>query len=123
MMINELVTNKEQLKAIEFCDKILSNNFTYEYILNSIGPLVGVIYKIMTDDYVHYNLLQEYGILIGDIQEMDSISEEEKIDEIKDMTYRFKNRFAILARDILVKIAEDEKEAIDNGYCLELLKK
>lgn len=123
MMIKELLTNKEQLKAIEFCDKILSNDFTYEYILNSISPLVGVIYKIMPDDYIHDNLLQGYGILVGDIQEMDSISEEEKIEEIKEMTYRFKNRFTILARDILVKIAEDEKEAIDNGYCLELLKK
>jgi len=123
MMIRELVTNKEQLKAIEFCDKILSNDFTYEYILNSISPLVGVIYKIMPEDYVHCNLLQDYGILVGDIQEMNSISEEEKIEKIKDMTYRFKNRFTILARDILVKIAEDEKEAIDNGYCLELLKK
>ena len=122
-MINELVTNKEQLKAIEFCDKILSNDFTYEYIKNSYRILYDVIHKIMPEDHVHYCVLEDYGILIGDIQEMDSISEEEKIEEIKDMTYRFKNRFTILARDILVKIAEDEKEAIDNGYCLKLLKK
>jgi len=122
-MIKELLTNKEKLKAIEFCDKILSNDFTYEYIKNSYYILYDVIHKIMPEDHVHYSVLEHYGILIGDIQEMDSISEEEKIEEIKDMTYRFKNRFTILARDILVKIAEDEKEAIDNGYCLELLKK
>ena len=77
----------------------------------------------MPFNYIHDNLLQEYGILIDDIQEMDSISEEEKIEEIKDMTYQFKDEFTVLARDILIKIAEDEKEAIDNGYCLELLKK
>jgi hypothetical protein len=77
----------------------------------------------MPFNYIHDNLLQEYGILIDDIQEMDSISEEEKIEEIKDMIYRFQDEFIILAQDILVKIAEDEKEAIDNGYCLELLKK
>ena len=123
MMIKELLTNKEKLKAIEFCDKILSNDFTYEYIKNSYRILYDVIHKIMPEDHVHYSVLEHYGILIGDIQEMDSISEEEKIEKIKDMTYRFKNRFTILARDILVKIAEDEKEAIDNGYCLELLKK
>lgn len=122
-MIKELLTNKEQLKAIEFCDKILSNDFTYEYIKNSYRILYDVIHKIMPEDHVHYCVLEDYGILIGDIQEMDSISEEEKIEKIKDMTYRFKNRFTILARDILVKIAEDEKEAIDNGYCLKLLKK
>ena len=123
MMIRELVTNKEQLKAIEFCDKILSNDFTYEYIKNSYRILYDVIHKIMPEDHVHYCVLEDYGILIGDIQEMDSISEEEKIEKIKNMTYLFKDEFTILARDILVKIAEDEKEAIDNGYCLELLKK
>ena len=123
MMINELVTNKEQLKAIEFCDKILSNDFTYEYIKNSYRILYDVIHKIMPEDHVHYSVLEHYGILVGDIQEMDSISEEEKIEEIKDMTDQFKDEFTVLARDILIKIAEDEKEAIDNGYCLELLKK
>ena len=44
LTIKQLLTNVEKLKAIEICDKILSKNFTHEYIINSTSPLTDIIY-------------------------------------------------------------------------------
>ena len=66
-------------------------------------------------------LLQNKDILIDDILEMNSISEEEKQYEIGALITSDLKNLTALAKDILEKIGSDEIEAKNNGYCPELL--
>jgi hypothetical protein len=120
-MIIEFLNKIEKQQALEFCNNILSNNFTPQYIINSTYDMVRIIRKIMPDSYPNYMLLQNKDILIDDILEMDSISEEEKQYEIGALISRNLNEYTTLAKDILEKIRSDEMEAKNNGYCPGLL--
>ena len=74
-MIQYLLSITEKIKAKKFCNKILDNNVTHQYIEENIGCLTDVMHKIMPKDYEHSNLLMEYSILVDDILEMQSTSQ------------------------------------------------
>ena len=120
-MIIEFLNKIEKQQALEFCNNILSNNFTPQYIMDSTSAMIKIIRKIMPVSYPNYMLLQNNGILIGDILEMDSISEEEKQYKIAALILGDLNEYTTLAKDILEKIRSDEMEAKDHGYCPGLL--
>jgi len=120
-MIKSLLTITEQKQAKEFCNKILNNDVTPQYIEKNTGTLTNIMYKIMPEDYTHSNLLMEQSILVDDILEMESISQEEKNNEIQEMLNRHMNNLIILAKDILIKIKSDENEANKSKYCSKLM--
>ncbi len=101
-MIKDILTKSEKIKIITICNAIISNGNTHEKIISFIGLIIEVVYKIMPKYYRYYNLVQEYGILVDDILEMDSISDEEKQIEINKLLKIFEPDIIILAKDILI---------------------
>jgi hypothetical protein len=120
-MIKELLNERETKIAIELCNDILSGSATPEYITKSLDNIDAIIYKIMPEDYVYFDLATHNSILIDDILEMTSISEEEKQKAINDLILSDKEEFTTLAKDILEKIEADEIEAEKSGYCPKLM--
>lgn len=121
-MIQYLLSITEKIKAKKFCNKILDNNVTHQYIEENIGCLTDVMHKIMPKDYEHSNLLMEYSILVDDILEMQSTSQYEKDKAIANLISVSMNEFTDIAKDVLAKINLDEKEASKNAYCPKLMK-
>ena len=121
-MIKELLNEEEIQIAVELCNNILSDSVTPEYIVKSLDNLSGIIHRIMPDDYIRFDLPMHNSILIDDILEMDSISEEEKQDAINEIILIDKEEFTHLAKDILEKIKSDQGEAQNSGYCVKLMK-
>jgi len=121
-MIQYLLSITEKIKAKEFCNKILDNNVTHQYIEENTGCLTDIMYKIMPKDYEHSNLLMEYSILVDDILEMKSISQYEKDKAIANLILVSMDEFTNIAKDILAKINLDEEEASKNAYCPKLMK-
>jgi len=77
---------------------------------------------ILPENYPYYYLLNDNSILIDDILEMDSITEKEKNEAIKDLILVSMKKFTILTTDILAKIHSDQREAQERNYCNELMK-
>ena len=76
---------------------------------------------IMPEEYIYFDLATENSILIDDILEMTSISEEEKQEAINDLISRHIDEFTTLAKDILEKIESDKIEVEKSGYCPKLM--
>ena len=121
-MIKYLLDEQEKKKAKIVCNKILSNDFNPQYIEENTGFLTNVMSKIMPKRYEYSNSLIEFSILMDDILDMSS-SQEEKNKAIENLLSNTKDELLILSKDLLLKIELDEKEAIESGYCPELMKK
>jgi hypothetical protein len=122
-MIKELLNERQREIAIEVCNNILSELVTPEYIVESLDKLYGIIDMIMPDDYIYSHLPTENSILIDDILGMDSISDEEKQEAIHRLIILDREEFITLAKDLLAKIESDKTEAVERGYCPELVKR
>ena len=122
-MIKYLLTKQDEKRAKLVCNKILTNDFTPQYIDKNTGFLTDVISKIMPKRYENSNLLMEFSILMDDILDMSSISQEEKNKAIDNLLSNTKDELFILSKDLLLKIESDQKEAIKSGYCPELMNK
>ena len=120
-MIKYLLNKEKKRTAIKLCNDILSNRITPEYIVQSLDNLNAITYKIMPEEYIYFDLATHNSILIDDILEMSSISEEEKQEAINDLILRHIDEFITLAKDILEKIKSDEIEAEKSRYCKKLL--
>jgi hypothetical protein len=122
-MIKELLNERQREIAIEVCNNILSELVTPEYIVESLDKLYGIIDMIMPDDYIYSHLPTENSILIDDILGMDSISDEEKQEAVNELILRHIDELTELAKDLLAKIESDKTEAVERGYCPELVKR
>lgn len=120
-MIKELLDNKTKQKVIKMSNNIINNSNNIDYIATNLDYLRYIIYTIMNDKYNHYYLAAENSILRDDILEMDSISEEEKNNAIRNLILINKNNFIELAHDILSKIQSDKIEAGSRGFCNTLI--
>lgn len=121
-MIKELLNEEKVQIAVELCSNILSDSVTPEYIVKSLDNLSGIIHMIMPDDYIYFDLPIDISILIDDILEMTSRSDEEKQEAINRLIMGDMDEFTALAKDILEKIKSDEAEAQSSGYCVKLMK-
>lgn len=122
-MIKELL-NKEQTELmIGTCNNILSEDVKIDYIVKSLDNLNVTIDMIMPDDYIYSRLARDNNALIDDIIEMTSISDEEKQEAINRLILSDMDEFITLAKDLLAKIESDKIEAVERGYCPELVKR
>lgn len=122
-MIKYLLSEQDKKRAKIVCNKILSNDFNPQYIDENTGFLTDVMSKIMSKRYEYSNSLMEFSILMDDILDMSSISHKEKNKAIENLLLNTKDELFLLSKDILLKIESDQKEAIESGYCTELIKK
>ena len=120
-MIKAFLTIEQIQEVTKLCNEILDDDVQYDYIVKSLYHLNTIVYKIMTHDYTYFDLASNHNILIDDILEMDSISDEEKERDIKESILSYKDNFKTLAKDILAKIESDKKEAQESGYCYKLM--
>ena len=120
-MIKAFLTIEQIQEVTKLCNEILDDDVQYDYIVKSLYHLNTIVYKIMTHDYTYFNLTSNHSILIDDILEMDSISDEEKEESANELISRNIDKYKTLAKDILAKIESDKKEAQESGYCYKLM--
>ena len=121
-MIKELLNERQSKIAVEVCNNILSDSVTLEYLVESLDTLYGITDMIMPEDYIYSRLASDNRALIDDILEMTSISDEEKQEAINELILIDKDKFITLAKDLLAKIESDKIEAVERGYCPEVVK-
>jgi hypothetical protein len=84
-------------------NEILHPLVTPEFIAQSLDGLNAIIRQIMPNDYTYYYLATHKSILIDDIMETTSISNQEKEQEVRTLILRNMNGFHYLAKDLLAK--------------------
>lgn len=124
------IWTKEQRENIyNICDNLINSKYTNLEIRQAIED--GFDYAV--DAFISYETEDQpvfastrISILSDDIMEMDSITEEEKLQSIDELVEQFKPELIILAKQVKAKLKEQEeqffKEANENQYCKKLIK-
>jgi hypothetical protein len=117
-MIKEFVEPETKEKIVILYNKLIENNFTIQYLQDSLVMMGKVILRIIPrSEQEKLYVTSSLGILIDDILEMDSISEEEKKKAILELVAVDKDELCSLIKKIITKVESDKGEAVDNGYC------
>ena len=122
-MITKLLDKKNIDSIKKACLLIVNRQVTIENIDDILCTLLYFEYEVMNDVEIHENVIYLLKNHIDDIQEIESLSPENKNQLIINSINQDLNLLEKRAADILHKIGSDQKEAIESGYCLELMKK
>jgi hypothetical protein len=120
-MMIAFIKVEEKRKILEFYKIIINDCLTSRYFVDSISSLIRIKNKILPAKDPSYYILNDKSILIDDILEMDSISDTEKEQTVLELINHNKNALQNLAKQLVDKIEEDEKEAKERGFCMDLI--
>ncbi len=118
-----LLSKEDRQEVIELCNAWIDGNLSVEYIKSAIGYLAWAVSAILPKSEDGYPYLSsDIDILIDDILEMDSISDEEKdkaiLELIDEEDYI---ELKSLAQRVIEQLEKDEEEykkyAKEHGYC------
>ncbi|WP_425363534.1 hypothetical protein [Candidatus Tisiphia endosymbiont of Hybos culiciformis] len=120
--MRELLNIKTRERIIEFCNKLINHDFTVQDIIKSIDMMGHIVFRILpTPKFGTLYVSTELGILIEDILGMGTISNDEKEQAILELVEDDMEKLKALARQIILQIESDLKEAEENGYCRKLI--
>lgn len=120
--IKTFLTPAEKNEVIVFCKKLIANDFSIQNVVTSIDIMARVTSKILPLPPVGTVYESDFlSILIDDIINS-NFSAEEKNKQIENLINISKFELQQLVKNIFNKIDNDINEAIDRGFCSELLK-
>ena len=125
--MKKLWSKQDRQDVIDVCHKWIDGNLTAQDIKDYIGTLSWAVNVVLPRLEKGVYISSQVSILVDDILEMDSISDEEKDQSILELLDDgYKEELQSLARKVLAQIEVNTqaylKNAKNNGYCPGLLK-
>ncbi|WP_375332329.1 hypothetical protein [Candidatus Tisiphia endosymbiont of Temnostethus pusillus] len=124
----KLLAKQSRGNIKEVCNRWIAGNFTVKEIKNNIGTLDWAVVELLPELENEAHVSTIVNILIDDILEMDSITDEEKDQSILELVEGHKEELQSLAKRVIAQIEINtqeylewyQKEAEERGFCRKL---